>query len=393
MERKKPKLLLVVNEPLFFLTHRKNIALEAKRRGWELVVCGPDEPLRAEVQALGIRYQEYSISKWSLNPLKDLRSVYALYRLYKEERPNLVHHVSIKPVLYGSIAARLAGIPAVVNAVSGLGFIFVSQGTVASLRRAIIKLLYKLAHTHPNQRVIVQNEDDRQLFLEHQLVPEAKLRKIRGSGVSEQLFRPTPEPAGEVTVLMVSRILRDKGVREFVEAARKIKSTHRGVRFELVGDRPAGNPAAISRDEFEAWQQEGIVDFLGFKDDISEAYRNAHIVCLPSYREGLPRSLIEAAASGKPLVATDVPGCREIATEGVNAVLVPAKDSASLAGALIRLIERPSLRAQYGAKSREKFLEGGFSERAVVEQTFLLYEELGCVEAQDSRKERVSVSM
>ena len=339
-----------------------------------VVVCGVGTG-EENVRAAEIDVRCVPLSRSGFNPIEEFRSLRALYRAYREEQPDLVHHVTIKPVLYGTTAARWSGVPAVVNAVPGMGFVFTRRGPWAAIRRAFVNLLYRLAMTHPNMRVIIQNTEDMQGFIASAIVDRAHTTLIRGSGVDLGQFAETPEPSGPVTFLLVGRMLRHKGVAEFVAAAQSVKRKHPDWRFRLAGDVDPGNPASLTEAQMAAWHQSGDVEWLGHRDDVAALMREAHVVCLPSYREGLPKTLLEAAASGRAMIASDIAGCREVVRPGVNGLIVPARTAVPLAEAMLRLGEDDAMRQRFGRASRQK-AEAVFSIDDVVKHTFRVYEQL-----------------
>ncbi|MCZ6618143.1 MAG: glycosyltransferase family 4 protein [Gammaproteobacteria bacterium] len=370
------KILFVVNEASFFLSHRLPIAEEASRRGCDVMVaCGKDTG-EQKLDELNIRYRTLPLSRSGINPLEELRTFRTLLRIYREERPDLVHHITIKPVLYGTQAARWSKVPAVVNAVPGMGFIFTRRGQVAAIRRSFVNLLYRAALSHSNMRVIFQNIEDMRGFLGHAIIARHQAALIRGAGVDLNLFRSTPEPTGPITFVLIARMLRDKGVREFVKAAEFVREQYPDWRFRLVGKVDPGNPSSLSSEEINAWQASGVVEWLGQRDDVEVLIADAHVVCLPSYGgEGLPKVLLEGAASGRAIIASDVPGCREIVRDEVTGIMVPPRDAESLAEAMVRLGKDPPLRARIGRAARQK-AEAVFSVEDVVRDTFLVYEQL-----------------
>jgi glycosyltransferase involved in cell wall biosynthesis len=308
-----------------------------------------------------------------------------LESLYRRLRPDLVHHVTIKPVLYGGVAARLAKVPAVVFAVPGLGHVFVQTGVRASVLRNVVKRVYRFVFAHPRAKVIFQNPDDQALMERAQLVNAADSVLIRGSGVDMNVFTPRPEPPGVPVVVLAARMLWAKGVGEFVDAARQLREQKIEARFVLAGDSDPGNPSAVPVWQLEQWHDSGAVEWWGACDDMPRVLADAHIVCLPSYREGLPKVLIEAAASGRPIVTTDVPGCREVVRHEENGLLVPARNAAALAAALRRLILSPVLRQFLGQRGRE-IAVAEFGLEKVIEQTLSIYKELLSSDAVQSPK-------
>ncbi len=370
------KILFVVNEASFFLSHRLPIAEEAARRGYEvMVVCGAGTG-EQKLGALNLSYRTLALSRSGINPLEEWRTFRTLLRIYRDERPDLVHHITIKPVLYGTQAARWSNVPAVVNAVPGMGFIFTRRGPIAAIRRSFVNLWYRIALSHSNMRVIFQNIEDLRGFLAHAIIDREQAALIRGAGVDLNLFTSTPEPEGPVTFVLIARMLRDKGVREFVEAAQRVKEQHPDWCFRLVGEVDPGNPSSLSTHEIAAWRASGAVEWLGHRDDVEVVIAAAHVVCLPSYGgEGLPKVLLEGAASGRAMIASDVPGCREVVRDEVTGITVPPRDAQALEQAMVRLGEDPSLRARFGRSARQK-AEAVFSVEDVVRHTFLVYEEL-----------------
>ena len=364
--------MFTVNDAGFFLSHRLPIAQAAAAAGYDVQVATAPGPAVEQVRAQGLIHHAVPLSRRGLNPFAELRTLWSLARLYRRLRPELIHHVTIKPVLTGGLAARLAGAPAVVSAVSGLGYLFITRGWGAAALRGVIKAGYRLALKRHGARVIFQNPDDRRKFLDQGLVDHEASVLIKGSGVDIARFVPEPEPEGPPLVVLPARMLRDKGVSEFVEAARALRGEGLGARFVLAGDSDPGNPTAIPETRLRAWQDEGVVEWWGYRADMPAVLAQAQIVCLPSYREGLPKSLIEAAACARPIVSCDVPGCREIARAGENALLVPPRDAKALAEALRALLGDPDLRRRLGARGRA-MVEAEFSLERVIAQTLELY--------------------
>lgn len=378
-----PILLFVVNEAFFFVSHRLPIALEARRRGYDVHVAAPSDNVWApedysvaELEKLGLRFHEIPISRRGTHPLQELRTFVALLRLYRRLRPDIVHHLTIKPNLYGGVAARLAGVPSVVYAITGLGQMFVATEGPLRLIRPMVLSLMRFAFGHGNARVIVQNTSDRQFLMDNRIADMAATVLIQGSGVDLELFKPTPEPAGEPLVILPSRLIWEKGIQEFVDAAKLLKARGIAARFALVGNTHASNPRAVQTETLRGWAEEGIVEWWGRREDMPEVMAESHVVCLPSkYGEGVPKVLLEAAAAGRPVVATDTPGCREVITHGAEGLLVPAADSAALAAALGRLIGNPRQRGAMGAAARDMAIQK-FGVGRVVERTFEIYREL-----------------
>lgn len=365
-------LLFVLNDSRFFLTHRLPIALAAKAVGFDVHVATPRDESSSVVERHGISFHAIDLFRGSLNPWREAKTVISLYRLYRRVRPDIVHHVTIKPVLYGGIAARLAKVPVVVAAIAGRGYVFTARDIKASILRPIIRLLYRLALMHRDCRVIFQNPDDLDSFLRLRLLERDKTVLIRGSGVDTQIFCPMPEPVGDPVILLACRMLWDKGVGVFVEAARQIKQSGCRVRFILVGDSDPENPKAISCEQLDSWRAEGVVEWWKLRDDMPSVFEQATIACLPSYSEGVPKFLLEAAACGKPIVASKIPGCSEVVRHEENGLLVNVGDAKGLGKAIIRLLDDPELRRRMGARGREIAVEE-FAVEGVIAKTLALY--------------------
>jgi glycosyltransferase involved in cell wall biosynthesis len=375
----KQRLMLVVNDLRYFISHRLSIAQAALKSGLDVHVAY-GELGGAEVgalNALGLTLHFVPIQRGGTNPFADLRSVILLWALFRRVRPDLIHLVTIKPVLYGGMAARLAQVPAVVSAMAGLGFVFIEQGGVkAAVLRRVVKPLFRWALGHPHQRLIFQNPDDRDRVLSMTHVSLRQTQLIRGSGIDLAACPLLPEPDGPPIVAMASRLLRDKGVLEFVAAARLLRERGVSARFWLIGDPDLANPASASPQEVAAWQAEGVVECLGHRLDVPSLYAQAHIVTLPSYYgEGLPKSLIEAAACGRAVVTTNVPGCRDAIEPDVSGLLVPPRDAVALADALERLIQDSDLRQAMGEAGRA-LAEREFGIEKVVAAHLQIYQEL-----------------
>lgn len=369
-----PTLLIVVNYDWFFLSHRLPIAKAAQRIGLRVSVATTDTGCADQICREGFEFVPLSMTVSGQNPLRELRVVAAFVQMYRERQPDLVHHVTVKPVLYGSLAARMVGRTGVVNAVSGLGYLFLGSMR-ARLLQPLVKTLYRLALRQRRSWTIFQNPDDRDLFVGAGLLRAEQAILIRGSGVNCDIFVPRPEPAGIPVVMLPARILWDKGVGEFVEAARIIRQQDTLARFVLVGDPDPGNPASVPAPTLEAWVREGIIESWGHRRDMPDVLSSAAVVVLPSYREGLPKALLEAAACGKPVVATDVPGCREIVRHNVNGMLVPVRNTTALAEAIRLLLQAPQLRQRFGRAGR-LIVEREFAEHLVVDQTLSVYRRL-----------------
>ena len=375
MEITRPKILFLVPEDWAFWLNRLNLARATRDAGYEVLVATRVERYGDQIQKEGFKLIPLSLKRGSKNPLRELFAIVELIRIYRRERPNLVHHVAMKLVLYGSWAARFANVPSVVNAITGLGSLFIAQGWKMRLLRKCIFAAYKTAFIKKCMKVIFQNPDDLQTFISAGILDEPKTTLIKGSGVDITVFQPMPESNGLPLVVLASRMLWDKGIKEFVDAANILKLNGIEVRFALVGDTDSANPSGISRGQLERWAKSGVVEWWGWCEDMIEVLAKAHIVCLPSYREGVPKALIEAAACGRPIVTTDTPGCREIVRHGENGFLVPVRDSKALAVAIQKLIENPALRIKMGKRGRDIAVTE-FSDEKVIRATLAVYREL-----------------
>jgi glycosyltransferase involved in cell wall biosynthesis len=367
------RLLIVVNVAWFFVMHRLPIALMARARGVDVhIACGEGEGTE-EIIARGFPFHPLPLTRTPLAPLRDSRALWSLVTLYRRLRPDVVHHVTLKPILYGSIAARIAGIPSVVNAFAGLGYAFGGSAGFARLRRIAIERLLARSLRLPRQSIVFENSDDRRLLIESGAVSAEQSVVISGVGVDTSIYRPTPEPAGPVCVLLASRMLREKGIEYFVSAAERLRSRGSQARFVLVGTPDPFNPGSIDESRLRAWNDSGAVEWRGFESDMPKVLAAAHIVCLPTfYREGVPRILMEGAACARALVATDMPGCRDIVQNGVNGLLVPPHDVDKLAAALELLIDDAVLRVRFGAAGRT-LVERRFALPLVLDQFWRIY--------------------
>jgi len=375
-EKVRKKILYVVNTPEFFLSHRSALALAAFEKDYEVHVATAAGVDVARIRQLGFIHHTIPFTRSGVNPLSEVTVLSGLYKLYRKIRPDLVHHVTIKPVLYGSIAARMASVPAVVNAISGLGYVFSASGMMPSLLRIPVKTLYQLALAHKGTVVIVQNIHDYNVVQNAGWIDQDRIRLIRGSGVDLDTFKPTNESPNDMIVVFASRMLWDKGVGVFVKAARDLLGRGVDARFVLVGAPDLGNPNSVTRQQLVEWAGEPGIEWWGYRDDMDHVFNQASIVCLPTYYgEGVPKALIEAAATGKPVVATDIPGCAEIIQDQSNGLLVPPRDVAALAKAIELLINDEELRLKMGANGRA-IAEADFSIESVINQTMDIYQEL-----------------
>ncbi len=370
------KLVIVVSVDWFFLSHRLPLAEEAIKKGYEVVVVAVEEGRKGDyIRSLGMEFYPLPTTRSGMNPFRELRVLLYLMWVYLRERPDIVHHVAVKPVTYGSIAAKLMGVKRIVNALSGMGFLFINANKNKLIHR-FLRFCFKFGFSNPNIHFILQNEDDFQMVNELGILKPKQLYMIKGSGVNLSKFPFTKEPETEkIRVLVPARMLWDKGVGEFVRAAEQLYPKYKNqVEFVLCGGFDDGYKLRIEQEELQMWHDQGKVNWIGYQDNMPEVLAQAHIIVLPSYREGLPKSLIEACSIGRPIITTDVPGCRAVVDDGVNGFLVPCRNRQLLAEAIEKLIVDKALRLKMGAAARKK-AEHLFSLKQVVDQTFFIYEE------------------
>tara|TARA_B100000676_G_scaffold309796_1_gene374439 strand:+ start:6973 stop:8151 length:1179 start_codon:yes stop_codon:yes gene_type:complete len=368
------KIIYLVSEDWYFCSHRLALGIAAKKAGADVLVATQINKHGTEIRAAGLRVAPIMMQRNGRNPIADLTTIQQITQLYCREKPDLVHHVALKPILYGGIAAKLAGVPAIINAVAGMGYVFISESLFARvIRPLIIRVQSALMNRH-NTHTILQNPDDAVLYTETFGIAQKRITIIPGAGVDINEFPVTSEPDGTPIAVCVSRMLRDKGIYELVAAARLLHDKGIGLAVRLVGPTD-DNPASIPKQILNKWADEGIVEVVGASDDIAGEYARAHIAVLPSYREGLPKSLIEAASCGRPIVATDVPGCREVCIEGETGYRVPPYSVEALADALERLAINPVLRRQFGENARLR-AETTFAANLINQKTVATYKTL-----------------
>jgi len=369
------RVLFVVNDARFFVTHRLALARGVREAGYDVhVATPPTEGAARVIQDASFPVHLLSIDRQGINPVRELVVLSELVRLYARLRPDIVHHVTVKPVLYGTLAARVTRVPAVVNAISGLGRLFAFESSVGRVRVGVMHALYRMLLRHPNMYAIFQNESDRTRLIQARIASAATSTVVPGSGTELRRFTPSGKADMPPIVLLPARILRQKGVYEFCDAARKLNSEGLDARFAIAGD-VAGNRDALSARELGELRKEGIVELWGWVDDMPSAMNRASIICLPSYHEGLPKALIDGCAAGRPIVATDVPGCRAVVQHGINGFLVPVKDSVALADALRLLLSDGELRRRFGTAARQ-IAEGRFDVASVIAATTGIYSTL-----------------
>lgn len=373
------KIALFANTDWYLYNFRLSTALQLQSLGAEVVMVSPPGDFGDRFAAHGIGWRTLPMQRRSLNPLREAGVLRALARLLASEKPDLLHSFTAKCAVYGALAGRMARVPALVNAVAGMGYVFASESLKARALRPMVGALMRGSLGHGNSRVILQNPDDANLFADLRLAPPEKIRLIRSSGVDITRFSPAPRaPATRpLCVLLAARLLREKGIGEFAEASLLLKRQGRQIDFLLAGMPDAGNPNSVQRDEVESWQRQGALRWLGHVEDMPALMRRADVMALPSYyREGVPKSLIEGAASGLALVTTDLPGCREVVAEhGVDGLHVQPRSAAALASALARLDDDRELLQRLAERARQRALLH-FDQRGVIRQTLEVYDEL-----------------
>jgi glycosyltransferase involved in cell wall biosynthesis len=363
MDALNPKVILVANTDWYLYNFRLSLVRSLQQNGYEVTLVSPSGRYVENLSRLGLRHIEWDVSRQSLSPFHEALALRRLLQIYRQERPDLVHHFTIKPVIYGSLAARMAEVPAVVNSITGLGYIFTSNRGDARILKRVALWLYRLAFRHPNCFATFENEQDQVYFLEQRIITAERTEIIQGVGVDPHRFIPSPEPDGDPLIVLPARILWDKGIGEMVEAAR-ILHKHFNVRVALVGVPDPGNPSSVPLEQIQSWVEEGVIEWWGWQEDMREVFARCHIVVLPSYSEGIPKALLEAAACSKPIVAADIPGCRAIIQDGISGLLVPVKDPRALANAIERLAKDADLRYRMGSAGRQLVLDG-FTEEEI----------------------------
>lgn len=373
---KRLKLLFLVTEDWFFWSHRLAVARAAQQNGYEVIVATRVHSRAEQIREEGFRLIPLRLSRESYSPLNELRAIHQVRQIYASEKPDIVYHVALKPILYGSLGVLGRNHIRAINALTGLGYLAASSTRKARFLRLLIWNFFRIFLNKPHQRVLVENPDDKQLLIEKLNVPPERIALIRGSGVDLARFQPSAEPSGTPVVLLASRMLWIKGIREFVEAAKMLRSKGIRARFVLAGDTDLSSPTCVPRKQLLEWQSSEAVEWWGYQPDMPRIFEQANLVCLPSHGgEGVPTVLMEAAASGRPIVTTDVPGCRDIVRQGINGTLVPPRNVAALAKAIEDLIKDPGMRLQMASRGRE-IAANEFSEEVVVHETLALYREL-----------------
>ncbi|SVA38561.1 uncharacterized protein METZ01_LOCUS91415, partial [marine metagenome] len=354
------KILYIVNDINFFVSHRLEIALSAKKEGFQIHVACPRSDYKFTNKLQGFKHHLISLSRSGRNPLKEIYTFFSIFRVIKKVNPDLTHLITIKPVIYGGMISSILKIHGVVSSVPGLGYSFIHKGLKAMFFRFLISFLYKLAFKRDSIRVIFQNNDDKAILKKLTKLDVSKIVLMKGSGVDLKKFSFSTLPKGKPIVSMASRLQRDKGVFEFFEAAKILRERKKEIEFYFIGELDSFYASKIEQEDFKKWKKTDYVKFLGFRTDIHDLFKESTIIVLPSYREGFPKVLQEAAACGRPIIASDVPGCREAIKEGKTGHLVEPRSATALADKIQELIEDKELLQKMGYGGR-KLAEEEFS--------------------------------
>tara|TARA_Y100000591_G_scaffold331692_1_gene366428 strand:+ start:194 stop:1276 length:1083 start_codon:yes stop_codon:yes gene_type:complete len=353
------------------------IAIESIKKGFDVYLITKKTSSKSKIiEAHGIKVININISRGEISPISDAKVLIKLILILKKIRPDILHAVAMKPILYGNIASFILRIPHCISSFAGLGYVFISKSIKAKLVGYVLKRFFRLFINRNGNSIIFQNKDDFNLMIDDNVINENRSVIIRGSGVNGQIFSFTKENNKTKNIVLASRLLWDKGINEFVNASELIKKKYRKkIRFIIVGKIDKHNPTAIEEKKLLEWEDKELIEWWGYRKDVNILYEKSNIVCLPSYREGLPKSLIEAAACGRAIITSDVPGCREIVVDGYNGLLVPEKNSLLLAKAILKLINNDSLRNQMGINGLKLF-EKNFTIEKIVSEHMALYNSL-----------------
>jgi glycosyltransferase involved in cell wall biosynthesis len=365
-----PKILLFANTDWYLYNFRLSLATKLREQRNEVVLLSPPGDFQKHMQADGFQWISFPFSRQGVNPFRELSTLWRLIQIYHTEKPDIVHHFTIKPVIYGSLAAHVLGIKSIINSITGLGHLFIDTEPITQILRGFAKILYRVSLR--NTQVIFENPEDQNTFIKYRLLQPEQTHLILGTGVDVEKFQPSPHNHDQPLVLFASRLLITKGILDFVEAAGRLKQKGLKARFAIAGTPDPGNPASILPEQLNAWERSGLVEVWGWQSDMPVALSKASIFCLPSYREGVPNALLEASACGLPIVTTNVPGCRDVVTHNVNGFVVSPRKPQALADAIETLLNDPYLRDKMGGAGRKIALEN-FSLGKIIEQTLSVY--------------------
>ena len=371
----RPRVLFVITEDWFFYSHFLDRAKYIASSGGTVGIATRFSIHEEDLRNLGFELFPIDFSRRGLNPITEFITALKIRRIVRRFKPDIAHNIALKPVVTGTFGELLGRQGVVINALVGMGYIFTSTDTRASVVKPILSRILKFLLRSNSVHVVIENPDDLNSLVDEDFVRKSQISLIRGAGVDLIAFPFEPEATGPVVVTMVSRILRDKGVLEFIDSASQLQSKMPEVKFQIIGEPDLGNPSAIQQSEIDSWESLPNVKYLGRRSDIADILKDSHIVCLPSYREGLPKSLLEALSSGRPIITTDVPGCREVCEDGVNGLLIPVRDCIALSDAIEKLAINPELRQAMGRAGRMR-AESEFSSELVCTQTLDLYRRL-----------------
>lgn len=372
---KKKRVLFVITEDWALISHRLHLVEAATEAGYEVALATRISKYKKTLENKGIRIFEWKLSRGSLNPIKEIIAIISLVKILSIFKPDIIHAVAQKPVIYSGLARKIYNKASLVGALGGVGFVFTSKSLKAKLLKPILKTLLKLALIGKKTRLILQNKDNVCTIKSINIIDQKYIRLVKGAGVEIQKFLPSKIPLKTTIVILPARLLKDKGIKEFVDVARNIKAQNIDARFVLVGDIDLDNPESIKKIEIDKWVASGIIEHWGRCDNIEKVYKISSIVCLPSYNEGLPKVLLEAGSSSRPVVAFDVPGCREVVTNKVNGFLIQFKKEHALERALVKLINSKELCEEMGKNGR-KIVEKNFASEIINIQTFNIWNEL-----------------
>ena len=349
------RILLFANTDWYLYNFRLALASALRERGHEVILLSPPGRFHERLTAAGFQWISFPLSRQGVNPFHEVMTLWRLVRVYRRVRPDIVHHFTIKPVIYGSLAAQSLRIPSIINSMTGLGHLFIDSGFATRILRRIVSWLYRLCLL--DTQVIFENPEDRDIFLRSNLIKSEQSHLILGTGVDVNKFQPTRKTNGVPLVLFSGRLLATKGLIEYIDAVTILKQKGVKARFAIAGTVDPGNPASIPYDRLDSWKAGDLAEWWGWQDDMPATLARIDIFCLPSYREGMPNALLEACASGLPIVTTDVPGCRDVVQHGINGLLVPPGNAYALAEALEVLLTDPARRCTMGEAGRQLALD------------------------------------
>ncbi|MCI5149070.1 MAG: glycosyltransferase family 1 protein [Candidatus Electrothrix sp. MAN1_4] len=374
------KIIFFANTDWYLYNFRLGLARYLRKQGAEIVMMSPSGDYGPQIEQQGFRWIALPMQRRSLNPFREIQLLRYICSIYREEQPDVVHNFTIKSVIYGALAAQLVGVKKRIHAVTGLGHVFINQSRGVRLLRPVVKGLLRLALRGKESRLILQNPDDQELFLQHRLITQDRIHLIRGSGVDTLRFTAvTRKSQGKFRVLLAARLLWEKGIREYAEAAQLLSHRSDEIEFLLAGATDPGNPSAVPEEKIKEWQKTGLFTVLGHVENIHELMREVDLMVLPSWREGTPRGLLEAAAMALPIITTDAPGCREIVEHEKNGFLVPMNNASALAERIAYLLDNPATCHNFGKAGRQK-VQREFAQEIVFRQTWEVYRSLGKIE-------------